>query len=123
MAGKVKPTALLCATDEMAIGALRALREVEGGDRVSVIGHDDLPMGAYSAPAAVDDAHERRRFRRAAGLAAAARHRRRTGRNPAGNLSGDIRAEGQSPAIGGRDHAASSVMRPMSSNFIKEEKP
>ncbi|MGV1908288.1 LacI family DNA-binding transcriptional regulator [Agrobacterium cavarae] len=50
LSGAVRPTALLCATDEMAIGALRALREVEGGDRVSIIGHDDLPMGAYSAP-------------------------------------------------------------------------
>ncbi|NOV20291.1 LacI family DNA-binding transcriptional regulator [Ensifer adhaerens] len=50
MSGSVKPTAILCATDEMAIGALRALREVEGGDGVSVIGHDNLPTGAYSAP-------------------------------------------------------------------------
>lgn len=50
MSNAVTPTAILCATDEMAIGALRALREVEGGHRVSIVGHDDLPMGAYSAP-------------------------------------------------------------------------
>lgn len=50
MSGHLKPTAILCATDEMAIGALRALREVGGEGRVSVIGHDNLPMGAYSVP-------------------------------------------------------------------------
>lgn len=50
MSGAVKPTAILCATDELAIGALRALREIEGGDVVSIIGHDNLPMGAYSHP-------------------------------------------------------------------------
>ena len=45
------PSALVCATDEMAIGALRALRETRGGDAVAVVGHDDLPMGAYVSPA------------------------------------------------------------------------
>lgn len=45
------PTALLCATDEMAIGALRALRETNGGADIAVVGHDDLPIGAYSSPA------------------------------------------------------------------------
>ncbi|MBB3612625.1 substrate-binding domain-containing protein [Rhizobium sp. BK602] len=50
MSGKHKPTAILCCTDEMAIGALGALREIEGGDRVSLIGHDDVPMSAYSDP-------------------------------------------------------------------------
>ena len=45
------PTALVCATDEMAIGALRALRETRGGDGIAVVGHDDLPMGAYVSPA------------------------------------------------------------------------
>lgn len=50
MSNDVKPTAIISATDEMAIGALRALREIEGGDAVSIIGHDNLPMGAYSHP-------------------------------------------------------------------------
>ncbi|MCX8278856.1 substrate-binding domain-containing protein [Phyllobacterium sp. 0TCS1.6C] len=45
-----RPTALVCATDEMAIGALRALREVDGGDLISLIGHDDLPIGAFTSP-------------------------------------------------------------------------
>ena len=46
-----RPTALVCATDEMAIGALQALREVDGGDTISVVGHDDLPMGSFTSPA------------------------------------------------------------------------
>lgn len=45
-----RPTALVCATDEMAIGALRALREVDGGNQISIVGHDDLPMGAFTSP-------------------------------------------------------------------------
>lgn len=44
------PTALICATDEMAIGALRALREIDGGNAISIVGHDDLPMGAFTSP-------------------------------------------------------------------------
>ncbi|MBA8879497.1 LacI family DNA-binding transcriptional regulator [Phyllobacterium myrsinacearum] len=50
MSGPVKPTAILCATDEMAVGTLRALREVAGGNAVSIIGHDDLPMSAFTDP-------------------------------------------------------------------------
>jgi LacI family transcriptional regulator len=46
----VQPTALVCATDEMAIGALRALREVEGGHRIAIVGHDGLQMGAFTSP-------------------------------------------------------------------------
>ena len=34
----------------MAIGALRALREVGGGAAVDVVAHDDLPMGAFTSP-------------------------------------------------------------------------
>ncbi|TCV65385.1 MULTISPECIES: LacI family DNA-binding transcriptional regulator [Neorhizobium] len=45
-----RPTALICATDEMAIGALRALREVEGGSQIAIIGHDDLSMDAFTSP-------------------------------------------------------------------------
>lgn len=46
-----RPTAMVCATDEMAIGVLRALREVDGGQSISVVGHDDLPIGAFTSPA------------------------------------------------------------------------
>lgn len=46
----LRPTALVCATDEMAIGALRALREIEGGETISIVGHDDLPIGAFASP-------------------------------------------------------------------------
>ncbi|PKA44526.1 substrate-binding domain-containing protein (plasmid) [Rhizobium sullae] len=45
-----RPTAIVCATDEMAIGALRALREIKGGETISIVGHDDLPTGAFASP-------------------------------------------------------------------------
>lgn len=46
------PTSLLCATDSIAIGALSALKErgVVAGRDVAVIGHDNLPSGAYTDP-------------------------------------------------------------------------
>ncbi len=47
-----KPTALVCATDRIAFGALTAVRDaglVPGVD-VSVIGHDNLPITAYTDP-------------------------------------------------------------------------
>ena len=50
MSGIIKPTAILCATDEMAVGALRALREVPGGNMVDIVGHDDLPISAFTDP-------------------------------------------------------------------------
>ena len=50
MAGKTRPSAIVCVTDDMAIGALRALREIDGGDRVSIVGHDNWPTGAYTHP-------------------------------------------------------------------------
>lgn len=50
LSGAEKPTAIVCATDEMAIGVQRALREVDGGQAVSIIGHDDLPIGAFASP-------------------------------------------------------------------------
>ncbi|PSH70358.1 LacI family transcriptional regulator [Phyllobacterium brassicacearum] len=50
MSATIKPTAILCATDEMAVGALRALREVPDGNLVSIVGHDDLPMSAFTDP-------------------------------------------------------------------------
>jgi LacI family transcriptional regulator len=48
-----RPTALLCATDRMAIGALRAAKEaglVVGRD-ISIIGHDNISASAFSEPA------------------------------------------------------------------------
>jgi LacI family transcriptional regulator len=46
------PTAFLCATDSMAIGALRALKErgLRAGQDVAVIGHDNLPSAAFLDP-------------------------------------------------------------------------
>lgn len=51
--GRSRPTALLCATDRMAIGALAAARarSIRVPDQLSVIGHDNLPMGVFSDPA------------------------------------------------------------------------
>jgi LacI family transcriptional regulator len=46
------PTALLCATDSMAIGALSALKErgFTAGREIAVIGHDNLPSAAFTDP-------------------------------------------------------------------------
>lgn len=47
-----RPTALLCATDSMAIGALRALKEegLVAGRDIALIGHDNLPASAFTDP-------------------------------------------------------------------------
>jgi DNA-binding LacI/PurR family transcriptional regulator len=46
------PTALLCATDGMAIDALSALKErgLMAGRDIAVIGHDNLPSAAFTDP-------------------------------------------------------------------------
>jgi LacI family transcriptional regulator len=46
------PTAVLCATDRMAVGALHAIAAagLRAGRDVSVIGYDDLPMAGYTDP-------------------------------------------------------------------------
>lgn len=48
-----RPTALLCATDRIAIGALRAVKEagLAVGRDVSVVGHDNLSATAFTEPA------------------------------------------------------------------------
>lgn len=47
-----QPTAVLCATDRMAVGALGALASagLRAGRDISVIGYDDLPTAAYTDP-------------------------------------------------------------------------
>lgn len=50
MSAPVKPTAILCATDAMAVGAMQAFREVPGGCDISIIGHDNLPISAFTDP-------------------------------------------------------------------------
>jgi LacI family transcriptional regulator, galactose operon repressor len=49
---KRPPTAVLCATDRMAVGALHAIASagLRAGRDVSVIGYDDLPMASYTDP-------------------------------------------------------------------------
>jgi LacI family transcriptional regulator len=52
LARRRRPTAVLCATDRMAVGALHALASagLRAGRDVSVIGYDDLPMASYTDP-------------------------------------------------------------------------
>lgn len=47
-----RPTAIFCANDEMAIGAIVACRELGLGvpDEVSIVGFDDIEMAAYYHP-------------------------------------------------------------------------
>lgn len=52
LAGDRPPSALLCGTDRLAVGALRAIAEagLRPGRDVSVIGYDDLPVASYTDP-------------------------------------------------------------------------
>lgn len=52
LAGRNKPDVLLCTTDRMAIGALRAVNEagMVAGSDIAVIGHDNIPAATYAAP-------------------------------------------------------------------------
>jgi LacI family transcriptional regulator len=47
-----RPTAVLCATDRIAVGALHALAAsgLRAGRDISVIGYDDLPLATYTDP-------------------------------------------------------------------------
>ena len=51
--GTPRPTALLCATDRIAIGGLRAIKEagLVAGRDVSIVGHDNLSASAFTDPA------------------------------------------------------------------------
>jgi LacI family transcriptional regulator, galactose operon repressor len=52
LAAPVPPTAVLCATDRLAIGALHAVAQagLRAGRDVSLIGYDDLPMASCTDP-------------------------------------------------------------------------
>jgi LacI family repressor for deo operon, udp, cdd, tsx, nupC, and nupG len=47
-----RPTALFCENDEMAIGALKRIKQagLRVPEDISVVGFDDIPMAAYSDP-------------------------------------------------------------------------
>jgi LacI family transcriptional regulator len=49
---KPQPTALLCATDQLAVGALAAIRAagLRAGEDISVIGYDDVTLAAHTVP-------------------------------------------------------------------------
>jgi LacI family transcriptional regulator len=53
LAAQPRPTALLCATDRIAIGAMRAVKEagLAVGCGVSVVGHDNLTASQFTDPA------------------------------------------------------------------------
>jgi LacI family transcriptional regulator len=53
LAATPRPTALVCVTDRMAIGAMRAVKELglAVGRDVSIIGHDNIPAAAFAQPA------------------------------------------------------------------------
>jgi LacI family transcriptional regulator len=53
LAAYPRPTALLCATDQLAIGALAAIRKqgLRAGHDVAVIGYDDIAISAHADPA------------------------------------------------------------------------
>ena len=50
--GPAPPTAVVCATDRLAVGALHAIGHagLRAGRDVSVIGYDNLPMATYTDP-------------------------------------------------------------------------
>jgi LacI family transcriptional regulator len=52
LSGPDQPSALVCATDRLAVGALHALADagLRAGREVSVIGYDDLPFATYTDP-------------------------------------------------------------------------
>lgn len=52
LAQRDRPSAILCGTDRLAVGALRAIAEagLRAGHDVSVIGYDDLPVATYTDP-------------------------------------------------------------------------
>ncbi|MEJ8473655.1 LacI family DNA-binding transcriptional regulator [Roseibium algae] len=52
LALETPPTALLCVTDALAIGAMRLCRDrgLRVGEDVTIIGYDGLPVGAYVEP-------------------------------------------------------------------------
>ena len=52
LAEQTPPTAVLCATDRLAIGALHAVSQagLQAGRDISLIGYDDLPMASCTDP-------------------------------------------------------------------------
>ncbi|MCL6633068.1 MAG: LacI family transcriptional regulator [Alicyclobacillus herbarius] len=80
-----RPTALFCASDLMAIGAIRAFREhgLEVGKDISVIGFDDITLARYVTP----------------GLTTIRQAREEMGRKAAEELLGLIGEPGKLPSI------------------------
>ena len=80
-----RPTAVLCATDRLAVGALHALSHagLRAGRDVSIIGYDDLPLATYTDPPLTTIAQPIER-------AARRMVEMRPGRRHAGRLAGPV---------------------------------
>jgi LacI family transcriptional regulator len=69
LAAKIRPTALFASQNLVAIGAVRALRELAAEHEVAVVGFDDIPLGALLEPGMTVIAQDPRAIgRRAADL-------------------------------------------------------
>jgi DNA-binding LacI/PurR family transcriptional regulator len=75
LALSVPPDAVFCATDLLALGALRAVYEagLKVPDDIAIVGFDDLEEGRYSIPSLTTIAPDKQRLARAAVEALAAR--------------------------------------------------
>lgn len=68
MRGAERPTAILCASDQLAIGCISGLSElgIRVPEDVSVVGFDDIALAAYSRPPLTTIRQDRRRLGRSA---------------------------------------------------------
>lgn len=68
LAGAARPTAVFCANDEMAIGALKAVRRagLRVPEDISVVGFDDISFAAFTDPPLTTIRQPRRAFGHAA---------------------------------------------------------
>lgn len=68
LARKPRPSAVFCANDEMAIGAIKAARDagLRVPDDVSIVGFDDISYAAFTDPPLTTIRQPRREFGRAA---------------------------------------------------------
>ena len=49
-AGRQLPTAFFAVNDNIAIGAMKAIKEVSGKDIITIVGFDDIPLAEFCSP-------------------------------------------------------------------------